>query len=773
MIPAEARRFVSLFGGARETSDLVGIAKAACNEGYAVIPIRPMGKEAMCTLTERQARAADQMAANAAREAGKGHWERARHDCGLTHAITDPKDAERVFRRLVTKHPDLNIALELSHSRLICVDSDNLDEVASFTALWAQRDGIPELASAAPTVRSPGKVNPEGTWVHKDGGHFWFLLPGGVEFIDSPIATSMPIGAHEAKAQVKFSRSYVLVPPSVREEGPYVMASDISPAPQWLIDELYLHVEEFMVRRDRQLEPRDGTDSIDVWSSVVTWEELLLGDGWTTQGRPDNCGCTIWTRPGDWSSPKSATAHEPGCTRWDTDSVGHGFLHIWTDSPPAFLADYIAARHTKSLSKLQYIAWRDFGGNDSEAMRALGIQRTAESGMTDDEVFAAAAESMNEANQGKALEDGEDPEEEDDEPELNPFQKLRAEFISAADLDKIPPLAPLVDGLLDLKTTTRVIGQSGHGKTFVMLDLAAHVVTGSPWLGRECTKGRVAYIVAEGVAGFTKRVRAWEEFHSVKLGDGLMSLPRPVQAANVTEWAVLVEVLRDMAPSLVVIDTQARVTVGMEENSAKDMGLFVDRADRIKTATGACVVLVHHQGHTGDQGRGSSAVLGALDAEIAVSKEAKGRIAVLSSKQKDREDFEPIRLELSKVGESAVLVALGQADPGTSLLGKVIDEESTPRDRIAKLIYQYFNEGEGGTKAEIKKVVAERDKGPRGKPMDTATFYRGWAKLEGDQAVIKNGTRYGLAKSEAVALGLCEATDSPRLRSIQGEDVDQ
>ena len=97
----EGRRFIHLFGGSRENSDLVSIARGACREGFAVIPIEPGGKKAICTLTDRQRRAADTMAANAAREAGRRHWEHARHDCGLSHAVTDPKDADRIFRRLV------------------------------------------------------------------------------------------------------------------------------------------------------------------------------------------------------------------------------------------------------------------------------------------------------------------------------------------------------------------------------------------------------------------------------------------------------------------------------------------------------------------------------------------------------------------------------------------------------------------------------------------------------------------------------------------------
>lgn len=596
MMPAEARRFVSLFGGPRETSDMVGIAKAACAEGYAVVAVRPMGKEAICTLTQRQAAAADRMAANAAREAGKGHWELARHACGLTHAITDPKEAERVFKRLVVKHPDVNIALELSLSRLICVDADNLDEVASFTTLWAERDDVPELVDAAPTVRSPGKRSDDGEWVHKDGGHFWFLLPDDVDFVDSPVATSMPIGAHKAQAQVKFSRSYVLVPPSVRAEGPYVMASDISPAPQWLIDELYLHVEGFQVRRDRHLEPRDGTDSIDVWAALVTWEELLLTDGWTTQGRPDNCGCMIWTRPGDWSSPKSATAHEPGCTRWDTDSVGHGFLHIWTDSPPEFLAEYVASKHSKSLSKLQYISWRDFGGNDAEAMRALGIASNAETPQDYDELAALIRNNQEERGKDQgtadvAPGDDEDPEVGDTEPRSSWWFRDLGPVLAGENPEPEPSVLARADGrcLFYPGKVNGILGPSESGKSWLaLLAVAQELAAGRP----------VLYMDFEDTApGIISRLRSLGVADELmEPSANLLAYVGPEEGLGPMSKVDLAEVLCDRPWSLIVLDgvNAAMTQIGLDLMSNTDATKFFTQITRPFSITGAAVVTIDH-----------------------------------------------------------------------------------------------------------------------------------------------------------------------------------
>jgi hypothetical protein len=771
MMPTEdesARRFVSLFGGARENSDLVGIAKAACKEGYAVIAVKPRSKEPMCTLTDRARKAADKMAAHAARESGSKHWERVTHPCGRNHAITDPAEAERVFKRLVAADPDLNIGLEVGASRLLLVDADTTDEMTSFTKLWAQREGLQDLTNAAPTVRTPGVLravgeNGEEAWVHKDGGHFWFLLPEGVDFRQAK-APSMKIGIGNTKATLMFRDQLGLVPPSVRDEGPYKMASDIQPAPAWMIEDLHSHIAGEALKREKgRQKALDDNDPIQVWAAGVPWDEILGRYGWTTQGRLDSCGCEVWTRPGDWSSPKSATAHEVGCA---TIPITGGVLRLWTTNPPPELTG------RENWSKLQVIAAYEYGGDITDAMRGLGLlpdPSNAEPTIirSHDLARLAKIEQENQRRHESPRNDEEDDQESEEDPEdQDPVDKLISELIPASGLDAIPRPAPLIDGILDRNSLVRVIGTSGHGKTFVMIDLAAHVALGKPWLGRECAQGRVVYLVAEGVSGMRARVRAWETHHGVELGDRVLFLPRAVQIMSRTDWDIWVVALKKLKPSLVVLDTQARITVGANENDFKDMSVVVDRAELLREQTAACVALVHHKGRQGDHGRGSTVVPAALDTEISVTRQGKDRITILSEKQKDREDFSPISLNLVPFEESAVLVQPGTERPFED--SNEISEKSPTRDRIAALMYRTFHLGNGATKAEVWMVVKERDRGPRGKPMSRSSFATAWSQLEGDGVLIVNeteaGKRWELSEAEASRLGL------RRLRLVSTED---
>lgn len=245
---------------------------------------------------------------------------------------------------------------------------------------------------------------------------------------------------------------------------------------------------------------------------------------------------------------------------------------------------------------------------------------------------------------------------------------LNAELLDTHTLSEIPRLEPLVDGFLYVNTAARVNGASGAMKSFVMLDIAGHVGTGRSWRGRKVKQGTVIRLVAEGAAGEEKRVRAWEQHHGCRM-ENVLFLPRPVQAKD-PEWDVLTAVCKLRNAVLIICDTQARITVGVEENSAKEMGEFIDRVETMRIATGACVALVHHQGVQGDRGRGSTSVKGAMQTELRVVRDGKGlmdtRITVISDKQKDDEEAEDLVFAL----EQQVIKGMAKEDgsPITSVV---------------------------------------------------------------------------------------------------------
>lgn len=320
--------------------------------------------------------------------------------------------------------------------------------------------------------------------------------------------------------------------------------------------------------------------------------------------------------------------------------------------------------------------------------------------------------------------------------------RLRAALLDPADLDSLPELDPLVSGWLVKDSVARISGAPGSGKSFVVMDLAGCVGTGTEWQGHEVAQGNVVVLVAEGVRGIAKRRRAWEKAYG-KTMTGVKFLPLPVQATE-PEWDAFVQVMEEIKPVMVVLDTQARVTVGVDENSATEMGVFVHAVERLRLATGACVLLVHHTSADSDRARGSTAVNGAVQTELVVRR-TRNEVTIVNTKQKDDAAQPDLRLAMIHVdlgmrdGEPVNSVVLR---PSTNLVGS---EDLDASGILNAVMREVFGQARGGTKGEVKSVVlVER------RLMSKAAFYRAWNRLvaDGNIALIEGTSSWRYVEVE-------------------------
>lgn len=309
-------------------------------------------------------------------------------------------------------------------------------------------------------------------------------------------------------------------------------------------------------------------------------------------------------------------------------------------------------------------------------------------------------------------------------PVVDQVGEFIARLLTPEQLRRKPPPEPLVNGVLDLDTTAWLIGASGSYKSFVALDLAAHVGRGEPWRGHAVKQGLVVYVAAEGSRGMVLRQAAWER----EIGEmrELLVLDEPVQSNEqrtqvapgmMAPWSVLVAAVAKLRPVLIVIDTQARVTIGLNENDNADMSYYAEQADRLKRACGACVLTVHHTGRNGTNARGASAIDGAQDAELRIERKGNLIVDLVMDKQKDQAEEAPMKITLrrSEGGTDPVtgrdlssLVLVPAAEPG------LLADPETPADRgkarmvaLYKTIVDQFNggpdnAGDGGTRADIR-----------------------------------------------------------------------
>lgn len=241
--------------------------------------------------------------------------------------------------------------------------------------------------------------------------------------------------------------------------------------------------------------------------------------------------------------------------------------------------------------------------------------------------------------------------------------RLEALTMTTDAIRALPPPEWLVDGYLIRDSLALLYGPSGTYKTFLGVDLALHIATGSWWNTRQITRpGRVLYVIAEGVAGVGSRIDAWQTHHRIQQlarYEPITWLPRAVNLADRLEAAAFAELAARLAPDLVIVDTLARCTLGAEENSARDMGAVVENLDTVRRATGACVLSVHHTGKDTTSGaRGSSALRAAMDTELELRPDP---LELKVTKQKDapeapRMQLAPLPVQLAGDATSLVLV---------------------------------------------------------------------------------------------------------------------
>ncbi|MCX5119234.1 AAA family ATPase [Micromonospora sp. NBC_00362] len=672
--------FTACFGivPAGDEDALTNIVRNAVRQGFAIVPIAPGQKVPICTLTARQAKAADREAKDAAREAGERGWERKQHECGIAHALTDPAIATRVISRMVKERGPINIGVEVGRSRMVMVDADTAEQVAGFLADWSEQSGH-DLTGRRPTVTTPGKVmvaaDGEQRWVHKDGGHFWFTIPEGIDLAALPGQGTLRADS----GWVAVWRDHqALVPPSVRAEGAYAITGQVEPAPEWLLDRIQLHAHSYAERKARQAERiRHEGDPIDLWSATTPWSDLLDPDGWTDTGLPDRCGCPIWTRPGDSSHYKSATAHELGCTHFDTDS-GHGPLHLWTDNPPEFLADAVATYGRRTITKLQYIAWRDHEGHQGAAMSALDLgaiggdsvsgaeleamlddlERTTSSpepsapvdvdplGETAGETGETSAPEPPTDDEAAAIRSqlAADPRLRSAVEELHRRDKARQVYDKILNLSEAKSLRERIDGAIDRLSeltddeeedlwrvqdlwmqgqTVLLTAKYKAGKTTMMLNVIRSLVDGKPFLGQfEVTpiEGNLLIVNAEMTR---KQFRRWLRESDIVHQEKVYALhvrdagPSSFNLLDAGARALLVSKLIEVDARALILDplNPLLASAGVDENASADVARWFNALKEVEQASPVeDTMLVHHFGHNGERGRGSSKFMDHPDA---------------------------------------------------------------------------------------------------------------------------------------------------------------
>ena len=288
------------------------------------------------------------------------------------------------------------------------------------------------------------------------------------------------------------------------------------------------------------------------------------------------------------------------------------------------------------------------------------------------------------------------PDFENDEPSVTPsLPPVRENLVTPASpppppsrirltrVDQIEIYPPrwLLRGILERDTFALIFGDPGCGKSFLAIDWACRIATGTPWHGHAVKNGPVVYVAGEGQQGFGRRIRAWSEHHNISLQNKPLFLAPSVAIPEPTDLASLLTAIDTGIttvgpPTLIVLDTLARCFGGGDENSTQDMSKFVTACDLIRQRYGCTILIVHHSGH-GDKtrARGAIALKAALDAEYRLENE--NVLLLTATKMKDAETPPPLAMKLAPVelpdmtdedGNAVTSAVIELLDPDTSAI---------------------------------------------------------------------------------------------------------
>lgn len=317
----------------------------------------------------------------------------------------------------------------------------------------------------------------------------------------------------------------------------------------------------------------------------------------------------------------------------------------------------------------------------------------------------------------------------------------------------------LVKGLIPAGALCSIYGPGGSFKSFLAVSLACHIASGKPWSGRRVSQGAVLFIAGEGGTGVSRRIRAWELCVNDEMAlDNLFRVDCPVFPASAESVQQVILAAQDilqltgMPVRLIILDTLARCFGSSDENTARDMGAFIQGCDAIRFHTQSTMLIVHHSGKDQDRGaRGSSAFQAALDAEFNVRREGRRNAITLScTKMKDAEMPEVTAYDLSE----AEICIDDDGEPVTSLVLNDVprqpDDDDSPvtpgvpymthnHAALWKCINQRISRNQSCTRALLRD-----DLRARGMNVDKK-FSRWLEKLLREQLIVLDGEEIRLA----------------------------
>lgn len=256
-------------------------------------------------------------------------------------------------------------------------------------------------------------------------------------------------------------------------------------------------------------------------------------------------------------------------------------------------------------------------------------------------------------------------EDDGDEAAAQPTSLLNLQPVSVLLAKSIPPAVYLYPEYIPALSFGELVGPPGLGKTMLMIYLMTRMAKS----GLRC-----ALVELEGgERGLQDRIRRAVEESGKGVTDMIhYSHAPPVSLMREADVFRMADELNGF--DFVLFDSFARASAGLDEDKSKDMGPLIEKIDYIRRNAECAVWLNHHTGKSkwepgtiprlGD-GRGSSALPGALDAELSIvpvfdaeQEQGFAKFMLHVTKMRDGDDKIPARLVTIAMNGPAAIVSM-------------------------------------------------------------------------------------------------------------------
>lgn len=231
--------------------------------------------------------------------------------------------------------------------------------------------------------------------------------------------------------------------------------------------------------------------------------------------------------------------------------------------------------------------------------------------------------------------------------------------------DQAPDPVWLIPDLIPDAATVLCIGAKGSFKSFVAQEILMSIAANAETFGRKPVRqGPTFYGAHEGRNAIKKpRKRAWKVAHGIEhsLPFFVMRAPQVQSSDQCEQFREQIRIrLREpecLKIGAIVLDTVAKCMVGLNENDARDCGLFSAFCDSLRDEFECPVIALHHFGKDEARGgRGSSALPANFDTVITCRRHEKSlslEVSVQYHKDADEPDH-PWTFEGRAIGGSLV-----------------------------------------------------------------------------------------------------------------------